>query len=63
MGEQQKGAVKCGECGAQFETQEQLDGHMQRAHQSGDRGDSGSDKGMQSDVEGMQSGGQMTPER
>ena len=59
---EQKDAVKCGECGAQFETKEQLEGHMQRAHQPGGTSDSGSDKGMQSDVEGMESGGQMTPE-
>jgi hypothetical protein len=61
VGEQQKGAVKCSECGAEFETREQLEGHMQRAHQSEGMG-SGSDEGMPSDVEGMQSGGQMTPE-
>jgi hypothetical protein len=59
--EEQKDSVKCGECGAQFETKEQLEGHMQRAHEPG-AADSGSDKGMQSDVEGMQSGGQMRPE-
>jgi hypothetical protein len=52
--------IKCGECGAQFETQQQLEGHMQRAHETGP--DTGSEKGMQSDVEGMHSGGKTTSE-
>ena len=62
MDEQQgHGSFKCGKCGASFETREELEAHERSAHRAEQEGmESGSDKGMQSDVEGVESGGQMT---
>jgi hypothetical protein len=50
----------CGTCGLVFETRQQLEAHERSTHPAEQQEkETGSGKGMQSDLEGMDSGGRM----